>query len=206
MIMFIRLCAFAELNSEAQETAISHYRDNMAGEDFRYAAGVTVNEFKDIMAILGFNITDVFYSVSHCQGDGASFKGTYNYPTNWRNNLTDFFGVDSTTLEAWVNFGERLQLLQRPRFYSLTCTINTQGRYNHSGSMEIESGYGYKLEADLLTIFREIADKLYRDLLADDEYVYDTSTIVENITNNDDLIYDRKGRLIDQSLIENEGV
>ena len=205
MIMFIRLCSFAELNSEAQETAISHYRDNIAGEDFQHAANLTVNEFKDIMSILGFNISDVYYSVAHCQGDGASFKGTYNYPTNWRNNLTDFFGEGSTALTEWVSFGERLRLLQRPRFYALTCTINVQGRYNHSGSMEIESGYDYKLEADLLAVFREMADKLYSDLLKDDEYVYDTSTIVENITNNDGLIYDRKGRLIDESLIEREG-
>ena len=203
--MFMKLCSFAELNSEAQETAISHYRDNMAGEDFRYAAEYTVNEFKDIMAILGFNITDVFYSVSHCQGDGASFKGTYNYPTNWHNNLTAFFGEGSTELTEWVSFGERLRLLQRPRFYALTCTISAKGHYNHSGSMEIESGYGYALESDLLAIFREMADKLYRDLLKDDEYVYTTSTIVENITSNENLAYDRKGRLIDESLIEREG-
>ena len=202
--MFMKLCSFAELNESAQETAISHYRDNMAGEDFTVAAGITVNEFKDIMAILGFNITDVYYSVSHCQGDGASYTSGYAYAKNWRNNLTDFFGEGSTALTEWVNFGERLHLLQRPRFYSLTCTINAQGRYNHSNSMEIESGYDYKLEADLLTIFRAMADKLYNDLLKDDEYVYDTSTIVENITNNESLVYDRKGRLIDESLIERE--
>lgn len=201
--MFMKLSTFAELNQDAQETAINYYRETMAGEDFQHAAGYTVNEFKDIMAILGFNISDVYYSVSHCQGDGASFKGSYTYAKDWRNNLTDFFGEGSTALAAWVSFGERLQLLQRPRCYALACDINTQGHYSHSGSMYIESNY-YNLENELLAVFRAMADKLYNDLLTDDEYVYATSTIVENITSND-FVYDRKGRLIDDSLIEREG-
>ena len=65
---------FSELGSEAQETAVLEESESGRRFDWDDAEFLT-EDFKTQLAELGFEETEVYWSLGYCQGDGVAFYG-----------------------------------------------------------------------------------------------------------------------------------
>ena len=64
----------SELGSEAQKTAVSEESESGRRFDWDDAEFLT-EDFKTQLAELGFEETEVYWSLGYCQGDGVAFYG-----------------------------------------------------------------------------------------------------------------------------------
>lgn len=76
----IKLYKFSELSEEAKKVAIEKE------QNYRYENGEPLLFFKEYceerLRELGFELKELNYSLSYCQGDGLSFSGKYTDLTN----------------------------------------------------------------------------------------------------------------------------
>lgn len=139
----ITVYAFYELSDEAKENAREWYRTH--GLDYEWWDYVE-EEFKEIMAILGFDISKTYFRGFWSQGDGASFEGSYSYAAGWFKKLSKYFeGWDAEFTKFFFQLGRDLQEFQRPIGYSFRTKLLVRGFYCHDGCMltnDAESSFG----------------------------------------------------------------
>jgi len=190
---------FNELSDEAKEKAREWYREG-AFEwnwwDFVY------EDAKYIGAILGIDITDIYFSGFWNQGDGACFTGSYSYAKGWRKKLEGHCPKESDVFEI----GEALQKAQRELFYNYECSCVHQGHYNHSGCMKIIGGVEdhhigqgtsdqekyTELEGRIQQALREFADWIYSQLEKQYDWMNSDEQVDETILANE-YEFDKEG-------------
>lgn len=130
---------------------------------------------KQIGAIIGFEIDDIFFSGFSSQGDGACFTGTLGYAKGASKAIRRHAPLD-TELHA---LADRWTALQKSNFYSITGRVTQSGRYSHSGATDFEfedsrESYGYTRESfdedEATQIVRDFMDWIYEQLENDYEY------------------------------------
>lgn len=143
---------------------------------------------------------DIWWSVSGCQGDGASFTGTYQYAKGCARKIAREFPRDAEI----QRIASELQELQRKHSYKLTATITQSGREADSSTMDVEitspqsvidaddshyekSGILVRSEplGTLLGLMRNFADWIYRGIRDEYEYRLEDAQIEESIRAND---------------------
>lgn len=166
---------FEELNAEQQLDAVNNLRDLNTSHDWW---DCTKDDFNTILEMLGFFHIDAYFSGFHSQGDGACFSAKFIIPkdkSELDNRLqkvryyapTYLDGMDIITIEDFT--------------YIDGCSyesITHNGAYHHAYSMNCDND-------NLLKFARCLANRYYRDLSKEYEYLQSYEAIKETILNNE---------------------
>ena len=175
---------FSELSGPAQERAKHWWISCMDVQDFDFV----VEDFERVCEILGVTLETrsvrtwdgktrqepcVYWSGFCSQGDGASFSGRYSYAKGSCKAIRAY-APDDDTLHG---IAARLAAIQKPYSYGLSAKITHSGPYQHSGCMRLdwcEDRRGeypeYSVQDAIRDELRALADWLYQQLLAENEY------------------------------------
>ena len=173
-----------ELNETARARAIDRHRCfNIEGDWFDFV----MEDFAAIAGALGFTIDrrkGVFFSGFHSQGDGASFRGAYEYAPGWRAALAAYCPTETDIFAI----GEALEAL---RDSVRSARVTTRGHYSHDGTMFAEcwpDGDGEASDtatAEFTEAARRLARWLYRRLQREYEHLTGDDSVAESLLANE---------------------
>lgn len=152
----------------------------------------TITWFENILKILGFKDIEFRFNGFWSQGDGLSFKGTWN----------------KDSMESFKKFknlvGDNKQLLPYYEKFKKFCTnflhIDfNNSRYVHSNTMisldSINSDYEVKCIEETLETMRELADEFYKIIEEVWEALQSKETVVNYAIDNE-IVVDKDGNII----------
>lgn len=189
---------FADLCDAAKTAARNQYRDSDSVLDYGWWDYV----YEDAIhmgALLGINTTadDIHFSGFSCQGDGASFAGTY---------ISGHGELDKLKAEApedtvLHSIADQLALIQVAQRLAtgrsrIEFRVYTFGRDSHSSTMRVEDMYDIFPDDDfdnsdeLLAILRRFADWIYKRLEEEHDYLLSDECIDQYLN---DLTFDVDG-------------
>lgn len=200
----LTLYTYAELSESAKETARDWWRGAMDESDYQN----TIDDIATVLEMVGIDLAthsvqlmgggtrhdpNIWYSLSYCQGDGASFEGDYSYKAGAAKAIRDYAPQDST-LHA---IADALQAVQKRYGYRLTAKVQ-QGRYGggytHSGTMYADceattiAGHDREVSAadadEVQSLLRRLADWAHRSLQTEHEYLTSEEQIAETMEAN----------------------
>jgi len=179
---------FAELEDDAKEKARDWYRDGAL--DYEWWDSV----YEDAItcaAILGIEITKIYFSGFSSQGDGACFEGSYAYAKGSAKEIKQHAPQD----DDLGSIADRLQDLQRGWFYGLSASVRQSGHYMHEMCTEIsvyDDQETYRstrafedMEQDLKDLLREYMQWIYSNLMKEYDYLNDDEQVDEMIQVNE---------------------
>lgn len=154
-----------------QEVRESPHYPNYEWWDYIY------EDFREVALCMGIEVDKIAFSGFWCQGDGASFTGTWGMPAKGSimKNTRAYAGAD----DELIRIAHELWDAQRRNFYKLYASITRTGHtYVHSNTMilDVETSHGHtgwagdKYDTQVTDAMRHLADWLYRRL--EDEYDY----------------------------------
>lgn len=182
------VCTFDELGKTQKENARDSMRQSLVDDfssDYEYEPVTTAARILGIeFAESRNNGPDIRWSGFSCQGDGASFVGSYSHAPNSPAKIREEFGTD-TALWAIVDGLNALQVgykLITGRWF--TARILQDGRHYHKYTMSVDlydegepdgedSFLSFELEKRVTDLMRDFAQWIYDGLQA--EYDYQTS-------------------------------
>ena len=181
-----------ELSEEATRKALDDFKSKTAewiDLDFE------VSEMTRLLEMFGFNNTKVHYSGFCSQGDGASFTASYKHIAGGLKAVKTEFAGD--WFKEVIEYLELLEAINKKCFYSLLYRIDSNSRYCHANTMNINYIDDYrgnrdfsKYEDELLEYTRAIGNEFYSMLeKAYDGYLSD-EYLIENIESNEYEFYE----------------
>lgn len=156
----------------------------MAHFDFeKYSPGYgwwdgVYEDAKEIGAIIGFHIDDIYFSGFWSQGDGACFTGSLHYAKGASKRIREYVPHEFEL----HGIADRWAALQRANFYAISGRVTQRGHYCHSGCTDFEFDdarhcYGWTNggfdEDEAKQIARDFMDWIYARL--ESEYEYQTA-------------------------------
>lgn len=170
---------YSELSEDAQEKAREWWRSCDVGDNF-WSEHV-IDDAKTIGALMGFDITGVYWSGFWSQGDGACFEGSIGYAKGCLRTVMAHAPTD-TELHA---IAKAWQKLQARYFYRITGSVRHRGRYSHEQSTEFSfDDIPESAEDDAADIARDYMRWIYSRLENEYEYQNSDDVVAENITVN----------------------
>lgn len=188
------LYTFEELSDNAKEKAIEKLCD--MNVDYEWHEFVYEDSI-EIARLFGLDISEIHYSGFWSQGDGACFKGRYEYKKDALKAIKEYAPTD-TELHDIVS---RLQWAQAANFYRVTCTAKHSGHYYHSGCMTVdcenaEDCYRTVINEDeFIQALRDFADWIYKQLETEYNYLTSETAIIETIKANK-YEFTKEGKLV----------
>lgn len=187
---------FEELEKDIQQKVIFRNRDiNVSYDDWDL---YLVEEFYDILRILGYTDTRIHYSGFCSQGDGASFEARWSYEKGSIDKIRAF----SPNCSELLRIAQGLQNLSKRNLYSINARIITKGYYSHSGTMYIDyfernNGYEPTKETDyeFIELSRDLANYFYDKLYNEYFYLMEDEQVIDTIIVNE-YEYTEKGELV----------
>lgn len=187
---------FEELSDRAKDKARDWMRGLEAGDsctvclytDFVLAAGIlgiALNE--------GLNgKPDIMWSGFSCQGDGASFTGSYSHGPNSPAKIREEF-PEETALHKIADGLDVLQNVHRLLTgHRINAMVTQSGNYVHKYTMNVaaedsETGDDVSIEVEsrILELMRDFAEWIYRSLEKEYDYRQSDEAIDEAIEAND---------------------
>ena len=185
----VALYQFRELDDDAKTAALNNLRDiNVDYPDWHES---TTDDAKRMGAILGMDITDIYFSGFWSQGDGACFEGTYNYAKG----AAKAIRAEAPQDKELHRIADELQALQRRYFYSLTASVKQRGRYSHEMCTDIrvyrETKYSLvgdvdaQIDESLTDSLRDFMRWIYRQLECEYEYLTSEEAVKQSIEANE---------------------
>lgn len=185
----IEIYKFSELSDSAKETARQWYRQN--GLDYEWY-DCTIEEYKELGALLGIEIDNIYFSGFCRQGDGACFTGSYSYRKGWKKSLASETGGDLYRKLETIGLG--LQAEQEKYFYGISATVHHTGRYCHENSVTVSVDPGEHvssywsdttdMEENITDCLRDFMREIYSSLESEFEYLNSDEAVDEAITAN----------------------
>lgn len=207
-VMETTVYQFEELSDTAKERAREWYREREAEEfgsdefileSTKTAASIIGIEFaeRSYRTSRGKSYTepDISWSLAYCQGDGASFAGTYRFTRGAADAIREEFPTD-TRLHA---IADGLQALQAHYKLSGAGPGNLEGKVTqvHAGGgsyyidaivTDSETGEepeDYEITKRFLKLMRDFADWIYEGLKAEYESRQENEYVDDNIIANE---------------------
>ena len=200
-VIEITVYTIDELSDAAKEKARAWYRESCLDYewyDFVY------EDFQTICGILGVTLAtapvplygdgtrnkpQLFFTVFHSQGDGASFEGSYSHARGAARGIRAHAPGD----EELHRIADALQAVQRRNFHQLHASIRQSGRYCHENTMAIEVERDSPTwqpptddaEDAVTEAMRDLARWLYRQLRAEYEHLTSDDAIDEALAVNE---------------------
>lgn len=140
-----------------------------------YWSETVIDDAKNIGAIIGFDIDNVYFSGFWSQGDGACFTGSLYYAKGAAKRIREYAPQDVELHDI----ADRWTALQKANFYAISGRVTHSGHYSHSGctSFEFEDArhsYGWTNggfdEDEAKQIARDFMDWIYTRLETEYEY------------------------------------
>ena len=135
---------FEELSEEAKSKAIAWQVENNYNYDTW--SEYLEDDCKEIGALMGIEINNIYCSGFHSQGDGACFEGSYSYKKGSVASVLSYAPLD---LELHRIVRE-LQKVQKKNFYRIKASVKHYGHYYHRFCTDInvdingiETGSGF---------------------------------------------------------------
>lgn len=193
----IELFQYAELSEKAKEKARNWWLECRDSSDYE----ATLDSSAEVLEWLGIDFAQqkvelygggirydrrIYWSGFSCQGDGASFEGTYHYAKGALAKIEKEIGEEND--REIMRIARELQALQAKNFYGISAKITAGGHYSHSGNIQIEAlnRHGTDIECpELLRLMRDAADWLYAKLEAEEDYQTSEETIAEVMEGNE---------------------
>jgi hypothetical protein len=175
--------SFNELPEDTQEKAIEGLYDLNTHYDWWENV---YEDAKTIAALMGIDITNIYFSGFSSQGDGACFEGSYEYKKGSVKAIKEYAPVD----KELHRIAEAFQDIQRPNFYQVTSTIKHSGHYYHQHCTDISTGrlddvaWTDAAEDDMPEVLRDFMHWIYRTLEKEHEYLTGEEAIKETIEAN----------------------
>lgn len=175
---------YDELEESAKKKAIEDLYDINTNFDWWDSV---VDDAKQIGAIMGIEIENIYFSGFSSQGDGACFEGFYRYNKGSRKELKDYAPVD----EKLHRIVQNLFDVQRRNFYALQARIKHSGHYYHKYctdiSVERDDGIEITSETEkrVTEILRDFMEWIYRTLEKEHDYLHTREAIEDTIQAND---------------------
>ncbi len=191
-VLQIPVFKFSELSDSAKEKALEKMRESEMQESF--GAEYVIDEAKEIGAILGINITKVYYSGFRSQGDEACFDCTHEYKAGSEKAIKEYAPLDKD-LHA---IARDLRLASSAHFYKLKTRVIYRGYYYYRfctiiDSWAVETGREVKSEA-IAEALRDFMHWIYKQLQAEYDYRTSDEAVIEMIEANACEFYE-DGRL-----------
>lgn len=204
----INLYTFDELSETAKEKARDWFRGCIDADDFEFV----IDDAVRMGALLGIEIASrswtnsygykgssplVYWSVSGCQGDGASFEGSYRYAKGAVKAILAETGAGrddaSKGDRELLRIAQDLQKIQKRNFYQLRASISQSGNYTHSHTMSVSverDSDNYQdmtddAEDTITELMRDFADWIYSQLDQENDYLMSDESIDDNIKINE---------------------
>jgi hypothetical protein len=200
---------FDELTDAAKETARDWYRGCM-NED-NDLSDRNYDDFVRVAEILGIDFRQretgqrrdgtkvygpaIYWSGFCSQGDGACFEGTLGYNPNAPAEIRDYAPQD----ERLHAIADGLAEIQERNLFGLTAKMTHTGRYYHAYSMTVdvedERDVDRDVSADgkaICDLIVDFANWMYRQLEADNDYLYSAECVDESIEANE-YMFDEEG-------------
>lgn len=168
----INLYQYSELSDKAKEKAREWYRRASEGDNFW--SECVIEDAKEIGALFGLDIENVYWSGFCSQGDGACVTGRYSWKKGGLQSVKSYAGTD-TELHGIVS---AFQEASRKTFYQLSEKIVHRGHYSHERSMLVDSD-------DLRECLADFSRWIYRNLEKEYDYQNSDETIEEAIIANE---------------------
>lgn len=176
---------YAELSDEAKERARNWYRDHALDYDWW---DCTFEDVKQVAALMGIEIDQIYFSGFWSQGDGACFTGTYAYRKGSLKAIREYAPLDETLHRIAADLARE----QRRNFYQLQASVTHTGRYNHEFSTTIAVGHAEDSYRDIggaedriTELLRDFMRWIYRQLEAEYDYLTSDEAVEEGITANE---------------------
>lgn len=182
---------YEELNEKAKERARDWYRGCAAADVFDDSA--VLDDFKVIAGLLGFENVKPVYSGWGCQGDGASFIGTWSAATAAKG-----FGKvleHAPKDEVLHKIAGRIQKIATYYPTAIATIVRNDSRYSHEHTVGYEIGDGEDWpelsvgEGSSFDIFcltsRDLMRWLYQQLTDEHDYVNSDDAVADTIMAND---------------------
>jgi len=202
---------FDELDKKAQERALDYFRSSACDDSWWHEC--IYEDAARIFDILGIHSErsiklmsgktrqepDISFSGFWCQGDGASFTGSWRYKRGMVKAMKAYAPQDSELQEIATG----LQEMQRRTFYKLTARIvRTDSHYCHENTVSFEfeiDGDSWRAIPDDVTggvenYMQRLMRWIYRQLEKEYEYQTSDECLIENIHANE-YEFDESGRL-----------
>jgi hypothetical protein len=183
---------FEELGEEARQKAIDSHRNFLQGViDLDCETG----EFKRLLEMYGFSDVKVYYSGFWSQGDGASFTGRYRYKAGALKAIkAEFTG---TWFMDVIEYLGLLDGINKKCFYSLQYAIDSNSRYCHANTMQVNSLEDCrgdrdfsKHEDDITEYVRGIANEFYYLLEKSYNSQFTDEAVIESLECNEYEFYE----------------
>ena len=193
---------FAELSDRAKERARDWFRSCGGPEDFEFVIddAIAIGELmgiqfdhRTVRLMNGSTRGEpkVWWSLSYCQGDGASFDGIYRYRKGASKLVRDHAPVDKV-LHRIV---DALMEAQKPHFYRLIAHCSDSRGCQHVDCEDSESSYR-EIGAEQTVVedaLKDFAHWIYTQLRDEDEYHNADEQVDESIEANE-YEFDEEGR------------
>jgi hypothetical protein len=177
---------FNELSEEAKEKAIEKLYDintDYEWYDFTYC------DAKEIGAIIGIDINNIYFSGFSFQGDGACFEGSYSYKKGSLKAIKKYAPKD----EVLHQIAKNLQAIQSENFYKLHASIKHSGYYYHENCTNIDvyhcddiyRNITKETEGGIKEALRDFMRWIYSTLEKEYDYLTSKENIIETIKAND---------------------
>jgi len=188
--------SFEELSEEAQQYALEKYYDWNV-EDFEWY-DYAFDDIKEIGALIGIEIDNIFFSGFWSQGDGAQFTGNYSYA---KGGLKALIGYAPNEFEVHT-IAKQLQDLQCKNFYGLSAYVKHSGHYNHEmcTNIQVTSDNESMDEANdeayygIQELLRDFMRWIYKRLESEYEWLISPEQVKESLISNE-CQFDENGNL-----------
>lgn len=201
--------AFDELTDDAKERARDWYRGCIDEYDYEF----TLDDFITIAQIIGISFAthdvklmsgktrsepNIYWSGFASQGDGACFEGTYSYapeaPARIRQHLSDEEILRITDELNAIQCGRIL--LNRPTWEAEIRKTSSHYCHEHTVSIEVldaddgdctveEGEAANRDELQIAELMRDLMRWFYKQLEAENDWLYSAECVDENIRCND---------------------
>jgi len=150
---------FSELSPEAQQHAIEKWCET-AGEHMDYEWwDCTYDSFKAVATMMGYDISNMYFSGFWCQGDGACFEGGWSPPVNPYEMLCkvlDEYPKWEEIHEIALTLAECADALED---MWVSCTLTHSGRYCHENTVSIDVSIDFPEDYDDWDIAKQSAHR-----------------------------------------------
>jgi len=178
---------YDELSESAKEKALEKMSDINTEDSFWHEC--TIEDAKTIGAILGIDITNIYFSGFSSQGDGACFEGNYKYKKESVKKIKEYAPKDETLHQI----AKDLYLTQKKHSYDIGATIKHSGHYYHKYCTEINvylrDDQWKRMQKDtdegIKEALRDFMEWIYRTLEKEYDFQNSREQIEETIRAND---------------------
>ena len=184
------LYKFEELPEETREKVIENLYDINVNYD-EWSESV-IDDAKTIGALMGIDITNIYWSGFFSQGDGACFEGRFDQTRGALKAVKEYAPKD----KELHRIAKGLQTLKP---FGIYANVKHSGHYYHEGCTNIDVLHDEKeitaeQEEACIELLRDFMKWIYKMLNADYDYLTSEEAIVETINANE-FEFDSQGNL-----------